>query len=110
MRLVNLTPHPVVLIADDGMAIIQPSGVIARCAVQREHVGAIKVDGIVVPIHRTFYGAVEGLPAPEPGTLYIVSALVAQASDRDDVVVPDDVVRDEQGRIVGAKALAKAAK
>ena len=37
---------------------------------------------------RVEYGDVEGLPAPEPDTLYIVSAMVLAATGRDDVVAP----------------------
>ena len=34
------------------------------------------------------YGEVQGLPDPKPGARYIVSAMVAGATERGDVVVP----------------------
>lgn len=41
-------------------------------------------------------------------TLLIVSRLVAEACpERDDLVVPDDTVRDDAGRIIGCRALAR---
>jgi len=44
---------------------------------------------------------------PRPDTIYVVSALVAQAvPERQDVFIVDDAVRDDQGRIIGARALA----
>jgi hypothetical protein len=70
-------------------------------------VGTVTVDGISVPVNRTQFGVVTGLPDPQPDTIYIVSAVVAQAvPDRPDVFIVDDAVRDEQGRIIGARALA----
>lgn len=98
----NLTPHAINLLTDPPLTI-SPSGEVARCEVHREVVGCL--EGI--PVNRTRFGQVEGLPAPRPGVAYIVSALVAQACpERTDVFVPDETVRDDQGRIIGCKALA----
>ena len=104
MTLVNLTPHPLNLVLDESTTIaLAPSGTVARCAVTRSTVG--EVNGI--PVNRTSFGAVEGLPGPVPGTYYIVSALVAQAvPGRADVLITDDAVRDDAGRIIGCRALA----
>lgn len=110
MNIVNLTPHPLNLMPEgpDGPTVtIPPSGQVARCTVDRVQVGAVTVDGISVPVNQTRFGKVENLPEPQPDTIYIVSAIVAQAvPDRPDVFVVDDAVRDEQGRIIGARALA----
>ena len=102
--LVNLTPHAVVAEHDDGTSrTYPPSGALARCAVTRAQIGV--VDG--VPVYRATFGAVEGLPPPADGTHYIVSRLVAEASrDRADLLVPDDTVRDAEGKIVGCRAFA----
>lgn len=102
---INLTPHEIVILAEDNTVLkaIAPSGTIARCSTCREEVG--KIDGI--PVNRTSFGVVSGLPGPEPGTYYIVSALTAQAvPQRNDVLVTDDAVRDQEGRIIGCRALA----
>lgn len=110
MRIVNLTPHDLNLMPEgpDGPVVtIPPSGQVARCTVDRVQVDTVTVDGIVIPVNRTQFGAVTGLPDPQPDTIFIVSAVVAQAvPDRPDVFIVDDAVRDEQGRIIGARALA----
>lgn len=108
MNLVNLTPHVITLITEKGEIKIQPSGTIARVAVTREKIGEVTVsNNIIIPVYKNKFGSVENLPDPQPDTLYIVSSLVAQAvPDRKDVVIPDDSVRDSEGRIIGAKALA----
>ena len=55
-----------------------------------------------VPVYRTVFGQVEGLPEPAEGTVYIVSGMVAAACrGRDDVVCaaaghPGTVRRDGQ--------------
>ena len=110
MKVVNLTPHAITLMPEgpDGpMVTIPPSGQVARCAVDRVQVNTFTVDGITVPVNQTQFGAVTGLPVPQPDTIFVVSALVAQAvPDRQDVFIVDDAVRDDQGRIIGARALA----
>jgi len=108
MALINLTPHQVVVrLADGGDVIFSPSGRVARCAVSQETVG--EANGI--PIVRSVFGAVEGLPEAQDGTIYIVSSLVAQAvAGREDVVAPDTgptAVRDEGGRIVAVTRFQK---
>lgn len=103
--LVNLTPHSITFVDAVGNTVltVEPSGQVARCSVTREKVGMI--NGI--PINKSRFGEVENLPEPQEGTIYIVSALTAQAvPERDDVFITDDAVRDEQGRIIGCRALA----
>ena len=110
MNIINLTPHAITLMpkGPDGPSVtIPPSGQVARCAVDRVQVDTVTVDGITVPVNQTRFGEVSDLPDPRPDTIYVVSALVAQAvPDRQDVFIVDDAVRDDQGRIIGAKALA----
>jgi len=130
-RVVNLTPHTINFIRPYSLEIgrdefgtplyiteertysLPPSGTVARCKTDRQQVDSFileDVDGwdITVPITSTKFGEVEGLPEPQEDTIYIVSNLVAQAaSDREDVFFPDDVVRDEEGKIIGCRALGK---
>jgi hypothetical protein len=110
LKVVNLTPHALNLMpgGPDGPTVtIPPSGQVARCAVDRVQVDTVTVDGISVPVNQTQFGSVSNLPDPQPDTIFVVSALVAQAApDRQDVFIVDDAVRDDQGRIIGAKALA----
>lgn len=110
MKIVNLTPHELNLMPqgpDGPVVAIPPSGQVARCATSRVQVDTVTVDDITIPVNRTQFGEVTGLPDPQPDTIYIVSAVVAQAvPDRPDVFIVDDAVRDEQGRIIGARALA----
>ena len=110
MRIVNLTPHALNLMPagpTGPVVTIPPSGQVARCATSRVQVDTITVDGIVVPVNQTRFGEVSDLPDPQPDTIFVVSALVAQAvPDRQDVFIVDDAVRDEQGRIIGCRALA----
>lgn len=110
MKIVNLTPHALNLMPNgpDGPVVtIPPSGTVARCATERTLVETVTVDGVTIPVNRTVFGEVTGLPDPEPGTVYVVSAIVAQAVRRDDVFIVDNAVRDAEGRIIGARALAK---
>ena len=105
MRIINLTPHSITFVDDVGNTVltVEPSGQVARCSVAREKIGMI--GGI--PVNKSRFGEVENLPEPEEGTIYIVSALTAQAvPERDDVFITDDAVRDEQGRVIGCRALA----
>lgn len=104
MSVVNLTPHVLSLQREDGTFITVPaSGTVARCEEQRVKVGAVA--GLA--IYETSYGNVTGLPDPQPGTVYVVSALVAKAAGREDVLAPGQALRDEAGVVVGAIGLSR---
>jgi len=105
-KLINLTPHEVVLYANDGCTIIEkiPSSGNARVAMSEETIG--ELNG--VPVVSFVVGAVEGLPEPQEGVVYIVSFITLQAlvgtTDRTDFVAPNTnsaCVRDEGGNILG---------
>jgi len=80
MKLINLTPHAIVLRDEAGKDhTIPPSGRVARV---RTIPGVPEnVPGIPVPVHGADqFGAVDGLPEqPEPDALFIVSLAVGQA-------------------------------
>ena len=108
MKIVNLTPHALnFLDAENHVALTVPSSGVARAAQRRESIGTIDADGVTLPVTRSVFGAVEGLPAEKDDVIYVVSALTAQAvPEREDVFIVDDSVRDENGRIIGVRGLA----
>ena len=77
MKIINLTPHDFTLCNDTGeiIRIIEPTKPTARVSSVVRIVG--EIDDI--PITETTFGAVEDLPEPQEGTIYIVSLLVQQA-------------------------------
>lgn len=102
MKFVNLTPHNVRVVDDQGnlVAEFSPSGALARVASKSETVAV--EEGIV--LSATVFGEVSGVPAPENDTMYIVSLLVRSALPaRTDLVSPDGLVRDAAGQPVGCK-------
>lgn len=113
-RLVNCTPHPFVLRDYTGNEVftLEKSENPVRVSTNQSVTGSINVTGLIgdveVEIYETTFGDVENLPAPEEGTLYIVSRIVAAACPgRDDLVIPNDLVRDENGNIIGCRSLAR---
>ena len=90
---VNCTPHPIKL--NDG-TMFNPSGTVARVSSSFTDFK----DGVC----KVVYGDLTGVPDPQPGTLYIVSAMVLAASSRTDLVAPatghPDCVRSDKGFIV----------
>ena len=117
--LVNLTPHAITLRTRHGQdTIVPPSGTVARVAtVPGQPIELPPGTGGWVDFPVQVYGpdrpgAVTGLPAPAPGTYYLVSAIVGAslAGLRPDVLVPgtgpnDNPVRDDAGRIVAVTCL-----
>lgn len=102
--IINLTPHDIVVVDDNLNEVtrIASSGNIARC--KATPVNAGDLDGI--PLTRTEYGEVEGLPEAQDGVYYIVSALVrTRLPERKDLLSPGRQVRDDAGRIVGCQSL-----
>ncbi|OYT66079.1 hypothetical protein B6U74_01795 [Candidatus Bathyarchaeota archaeon ex4484_205] len=108
VRIVNLTQHPITIYDESGENVVEeipPSGTVARVRAEQPVIGYIND----VPVVKTEWGEVEGLPEPEECTVYVVSTLVLQAlaGKRDDVVSPDtgpaSAVRDETNRIIGVR-------
>lgn len=107
--IINLTPHAVNLYAADGSVRTFESSGVARAAQTVQEMG--ELDG--VRLVRVAYGAPVGLPDPQDGTLYIVSALLVSAARQSgrtvsDLLTPADTVRDTDGKIIGCRAFAVA--
>lgn len=126
MKLINLTPHPISVLGQQGEQIvtIQSSGE-ARLAVSRVIAGRISVpvwygseeDAVYIehntPVFASSFGELTGLPEqPEPHTAYIVSPLVAEYATgepslaRWPLLVPDLIVRNSAGEIIGCQGFA----
>ena len=108
-NIINLTPHDVNVVGNDNsVAITIPaSGNVARCCQTIDIIDSITLDSVDILISSSSYGEVVDLPAPKPGYYYIVSRLVMSACpDRQDLLVPNDLVRDEAGRVIGCRSLA----
>jgi len=100
----DLTPHIVRL--NDGQSF-PPSGQVARLAVEYQPTG----DGLTAV---AVFGPIQGLPEPEEGTIYVASALVAQAAanlGRTDVYSPatghPQAVRNADGQVVSVPFLVR---
>jgi len=110
----NATPHKVVLMIPDPdhqwsdqdhwpAVEFMPSGIIARVSTtQTEDVELSQVLG--VPVVKEEAGAVQGLPNEDHGTIWIVSTIVLNNSDRHDLIAPDTgptAIRNAEGQIIG---------
>jgi len=105
-QVVNLTPHPMNLYdpnTDELVLTVNSSGA-ARVSQQMEMLGQFSVAGHCVDGGYNHFGGVVGLPDPQDGVLYFVSALVATRAwelGRIDVVSPLEYRRDSSGMITG---------
>lgn len=112
MKLINLTPHDVTVVSDDGAekTITYPrTGTVARAAEQRTLGHPLTATESIGTLYVAYTG-VENLPDPEPGVGYIVSVLTvyaAKATGRTvaDLYYPGDLVRDIAGAVIGCRAL-----
>ena len=105
MKLKNFTPHNVVIVINETKIVI-PSDGIARVTEAKTVTPSIDVDGVIIETFKSSFGEVENLPPQEEGVMVIVSAMVASAAkDRNDLLVPGELVRDDGGNIVGCKSL-----
>ena len=105
MNIMNLTPHDLnVVDAHGDVKVIVKGGQVARVATTRSE--AADVAGF--PTSVTTFGEIEGLPAPQPDTIYIVSGMVAaRCGDRDDVLAPGELVRDATGAVIGCRGFSR---
>lgn len=106
-NIVNLTPHYITIVGaglDGKDLVIKPSGAIARVSARTEVFGNMRG----IPLTHSIFGDIEGLPDYDGKTVYIVSSMVAsRVTYRDDVFIPNETVRDEEGRIIGCKSLGR---
>lgn len=106
-----MTPHRLTIVGQDGTVLNDqaPDAPMARRAEDRHQVGTVTLSGgAAVPLRTVRFAELIGLPAPRADVLYVVSRSTAEAAARDDVVYPDEPVRDDAGRVIGCRALALA--
>lgn len=106
----NHTPHTLNVLDARGREIaVFPSVGNARVTFADIGEETISVDGkkIAVALGRRAVGTTD-VPSPVKDTLFVVSSLVKSAfPDRRDLVVPDSLVRDDQGRIIGCRRFSR---
>lgn len=109
-EIINLTPHAIHIYAGDVLECVRTidSSGIARADYTQETLG--NLDGI--PLVRNEYGLPTDLPSYEDGVYYIVSQLTADAARRsgrttEDLLLTGELVRDNDGCIIGCRALCK---
>jgi len=126
----NLTPHDVVVLDDKNRitGTIPPSGIVARVTTEIVDLGTEKflnydldvlrngeyirdfdedTEWVSIKISKTEFGEVIDLPKPDKKTIYIVSQLVKNSPEgrlRTDLVVPTEMVRDENNNIIGCRS------
>lgn len=102
---INCTPHPINLISLEGSIMTLPKGdVVPRLAQSTKNVDV--VNGVTIT--ETYFGETQDLPEPQEEVFLIVSRLILSANpSRKDLLVPNELVRDEKGNIIGCKSLAR---
>lgn len=105
--LVNLTPHDVVLLDEAGDVVdtIPASGEVARLGTV--DLGTQHYDDVPCPVELVEFGHLVESPPRTPGVWYVVSLPTALAAPRGDFLVPYLEVRDDRGRIIGCRLLAR---
>lgn len=99
MKLINLTPHPIVI---SGHETIDPSGYIARVNLHLCQIG--EINGIPLMVSKNL--GVCNLPDPQEDVMYIVPALVrTQVPERTDLCSPAKLIRNAHGGVVACSAL-----
>ena len=110
--IINMTPHTVNILKTDGTELaIEASGYKIR--LQEMTTEECVMEGIRLthsdygkPVLVCPDGSEDELPAEREGTFYIVSQLCQDAlPKRYDLFIPNELVRDEAGRIVGCRSL-----
>lgn len=104
--LVNLTPHSLDIESDTGEIVhIPPSGQVARVETKREMSWSVRADGHSFSAAVVAKGNVVDLPEKVEHTGLIVSAMVldAMTDERDDLLAVGELIRDESGKVIGAR-------
>src|SRR6266851_5574635 len=106
---VNLTGHDIRLTDGGEDRLVPASDQVARVTSKMRHRDLLDVAGLRIPVVERFDHALTGLPEPEPGVWFVVSALVAAHANRADVVSPGALMRDPRtGHVLSARYLVRA--
>lgn len=109
MNVVNLMPHTIRVMVGEDVQEFPASGIVARC--QTIETVEKAVDGL--PVVSQQFGEIEGLPEPQPETIYLVSKVIgnALAASRNDIygpnTSPNSVIRNANGQITAVRSLVK---
>lgn len=103
VNLINLTPHALhVKLKNDETLVIPADGRVARVSTTQKEIDELNN----IAIYETEYGEVVDLPEPVKNTFYIVSKITQDACrHRDDLLSPGNLIRDNEGNIVGCEGL-----
>lgn len=103
MRVVNLTPHEVRVVDEEARVIRSWPSAPCPARVEAARVPLSELDGIPLMAERRTRAA--NLPEPEEGVWFIVSSVVGSAHpERDDLLVPSDLVRDGRGVVTACRS------
>ena len=115
--LINLTPYLLYLTAETGETIVIPAGdKQAYVSTQSSRLStSLSVTLSLqdqceyqIPINRITGRTIRNLPEPQPNTAYVVLPQVARLAHRMDVLVPDDLSVNPEGKVICANAIAAA--
>lgn len=109
MKIINLTPHSVTVMPLEGDPVtFEAAGQVARVGEVVTGSRTIDTENGPIEVHDVYYTDVLlGLPDPQPGVTYLVSRVAAAASDRADLLFPYAELRDDEGQIIGCRALGR---
>lgn len=101
IKFVNLTAHPILEMSSN--MEFKTSGVVARVNTIQKNIFTTHTG---ISITKTVYDSIIGLPDPKNDTFFIVSAAVINALkenniQRDDVVAPNKIIRNNHGIVIG---------
>lgn len=104
MEIINCTPHNVNIVKKGKIfRSFEKGQEVPRLSQKTKIVSELKG----IPLTETSFGQCENLPEQKDSTYLIVSRMIKSAyPDRKDLLVPNGVVRDEQGNIIGCESLA----
>lgn len=104
--IINKTPHPVTIRVGERDIVVEPTAPPARIEYERVDAGTLEVDGVQVGLESVRPAQVTGLPDCAAGTWFVVARPVADYLRRGDLLVPEHVVRDVDGRVVACQGFA----
>ena len=117
--IINMTPHPINVITDIGTVTIEPSGFSIRVSQSTVSAGSLVVDEGIIPLSATEFSDEIVIVDSEGGIIPIeqawftnaivsriaASALTAAGHTDINCFVPNEMVRDDSGRIIGCRSL-----
>lgn len=107
-HIINLTSHDINLVTKNGNVVLHPGGIVSRISQKFITFETVDIDGVEVMVNTSELQEVVNLPEEKENVFYIVSfPTVLSCPQRQDLLFPNGLIRNEKEETIGCSFLSR---